>query len=226
MRPKKDVKGFYSDLVLQVFNTKSKDDLMALTDDDLGLIDQALEALSEKEQQVIRLRYGLETGMPLTYEKIGEHLGVTKQRVKQLEMRSRNRLRKHGKLGRHVFFGTDLRENIMILRNEIKVLQERITACEINNRQEVKDWFFSILSQTQLSKAFPVLDKRVDEFEFSQRLRNGFRKLKVDTLYDVVIKTEQDFYNVRNLGRQCVSELKAFLSEHGLSFGMNLEKTA
>ena len=56
-----------------------------------------LKALNEKEQWVISRRYGLEDGRPCTLEEIGEALGVTRERVRQIEKRAMEKLRKNAK---------------------------------------------------------------------------------------------------------------------------------
>jgi RNA polymerase primary sigma factor len=52
----------------------------------------ALAALTEREKQVILLRYGLTGGEPMTLEQIGRTLELTRERVRQLELHALNRL--------------------------------------------------------------------------------------------------------------------------------------
>jgi RNA polymerase primary sigma factor len=52
----------------------------------------ALRALSEREQQVIVLRYGLSGSEPMTLEEIGRRLDLTRERVRQVELNALNRL--------------------------------------------------------------------------------------------------------------------------------------
>jgi RNA polymerase primary sigma factor len=52
----------------------------------------ALAALTEREMQVIVLRYGLGGGDPMTLEQIGKNLDLTRERVRQLELQALNRL--------------------------------------------------------------------------------------------------------------------------------------
>ena len=56
---------------------------------------ELLETLGDRERQVIRLRYGLEDEKPHTLEEIGEILGVTRERVRQIEARALEKLRKN-----------------------------------------------------------------------------------------------------------------------------------
>lgn len=60
-------------------------------------VQELLGSLTEREQQVIRLRYGLGEEKPQTLEEIGSILGVTRERVRQIEARAMEKLRKQAK---------------------------------------------------------------------------------------------------------------------------------
>jgi RNA polymerase primary sigma factor len=60
----------------------------------------ALGELPGRERQVLELRYGLHGESPRTYEEIGRSLGVTRERIRQLERRSLERLRSQDSLRR------------------------------------------------------------------------------------------------------------------------------
>jgi RNA polymerase primary sigma factor len=53
----------------------------------------ALDRLPHREAQILRLRYGLEDGRVYTLEEVGQEIGVTRERVRQLEAQALNRLR-------------------------------------------------------------------------------------------------------------------------------------
>jgi RNA polymerase primary sigma factor len=53
----------------------------------------ALDRLPAREAQILRLRYGLEDGRVYTLEEVGQTIGVTRERVRQLEAQALNRLR-------------------------------------------------------------------------------------------------------------------------------------
>jgi RNA polymerase primary sigma factor len=53
---------------------------------------QALSALPERERRVLVLRYGLDDADPKTLEEIGRRLGLTRERVRQIELESLRRL--------------------------------------------------------------------------------------------------------------------------------------
>ncbi|HEX6702768.1 MAG TPA: sigma-70 family RNA polymerase sigma factor [Gaiellaceae bacterium] len=53
---------------------------------------QALASLPERERKVLELRYGLDESEPKTLEEIGRRLGLTRERVRQIELDSLRRL--------------------------------------------------------------------------------------------------------------------------------------
>jgi RNA polymerase primary sigma factor len=57
-------------------------------------LEQALHRLPEREAHILRLRYGLLDGESHTLEQVGRQIGVTRERVRQLEAQALNRLRR------------------------------------------------------------------------------------------------------------------------------------
>ena len=56
-------------------------------------IDEVLGTLSPREARVLRLRFGLDTGIPYTLEEVGEKFGLTRERIRQIEGKALRRLR-------------------------------------------------------------------------------------------------------------------------------------
>ncbi len=56
-------------------------------------IQRALDALPERERQVIELRYGLRGHEPLTLEEVGRVFGITRERVRQIENNTLKKLK-------------------------------------------------------------------------------------------------------------------------------------
>ena len=57
------------------------------------ILEQALDMLSDREKKIILLRYGLLGKAPLTLEEIGKILGITRERVRQIQNKAVARLR-------------------------------------------------------------------------------------------------------------------------------------
>jgi RNA polymerase primary sigma factor len=56
-------------------------------------VNQALAELSEREQRVVRLRFGLDDGHMRTLEEVGREFGVTRERIRQIESKTLAKLR-------------------------------------------------------------------------------------------------------------------------------------
>ena len=59
----------------------------------LDRVDEVLNSLSEREEQVIRLRFGIDDGYAHTLDQIGRTFGVSRERIRQIEERALNKLR-------------------------------------------------------------------------------------------------------------------------------------
>jgi RNA polymerase primary sigma factor len=56
-------------------------------------LNEALEELNDREQAVVRLRFGLEDGQIRTLEEVGKAFGVTRERIRQIESKTLAKLR-------------------------------------------------------------------------------------------------------------------------------------
>ena len=54
-----------------------------------------LAALTEREQKILKLRFGLEDGKSHTLEEVGQEFSVTRERIRQIEAKALAKLRKH-----------------------------------------------------------------------------------------------------------------------------------
>jgi len=67
------------------FRTAKPDEAIAKSDDFQTIV-RLLEAIDERDARVLRLRFGLEGQEPLTLKQIGEEVGLTRERVRQIEV--------------------------------------------------------------------------------------------------------------------------------------------
>ena len=56
-------------------------------------VNEALDELSEREQEIVRMRFGLDDGQARTLEEVGKEFGVTRERVRQIEAKTLAKLR-------------------------------------------------------------------------------------------------------------------------------------
>jgi RNA polymerase primary sigma factor len=57
-------------------------------------LDRMLRALGQREEQVLRIRFGFHDGVARTLAQTGEHFGITRERVRQIESRALEKLRR------------------------------------------------------------------------------------------------------------------------------------
>ena len=56
-------------------------------------LDEVLTTLTDREQKVLRLRFGLDDGRARTLEEVGQRFGVTRERIRQIEAKTLRKLR-------------------------------------------------------------------------------------------------------------------------------------
>ena len=89
--PVGDGESLYSDLIEDVHSDQPDESTAKrLRSAELAL---ALQHLNPRMQRVLSLRFGLEDGKPQTLEQVGAGLGITRERVRQLEARALRELR-------------------------------------------------------------------------------------------------------------------------------------
>jgi RNA polymerase primary sigma factor len=79
-----DEDGFAIGEVLTDDRARPVDDML-IESDDLDRVFCRINELDEREANVIRMRFGLEPHEPMTLREVGENLGLTRERVRQLE---------------------------------------------------------------------------------------------------------------------------------------------
>ncbi len=68
-----------------------------------------------------------------------------------------------------------------------------------------------------------ILMRSVEDLELSVRSANCLKNAGINTIGELVQKTEADMLKTKNFGRKSLSEIKDILNEYGLVFGMKLD---
>jgi DNA-directed RNA polymerase subunit alpha len=68
-----------------------------------------------------------------------------------------------------------------------------------------------------------VLNRSVEELELSVRSYNCLKNANIQTIADLVQKTETEMLRTKNFGRKSLNEIKEILGGLGLSFGMKID---
>jgi DNA-directed RNA polymerase subunit alpha len=88
----------------------------------------------------------------------------------------------------------------------------------INFEEEVEEEEVAVDESHDKLKA--ILAKSIDELEFSVRAYNTLKSLELNTLEDVVHKTEDELKKSKHFSEQVMAEIKKKLEEHHLSLGI------
>ncbi len=73
-------------------------------------------------------------------------------------------------------------------------------------------------------KIHQILNKSIDFLEPSKRTANCLKEAGIETIAQLVSKTEEEILQVKNFGEKSLEEIKEKLEQFGLTFGMDISK--
>jgi len=68
-----------------------------------------------------------------------------------------------------------------------------------------------------VASASPDLDLPIEDLDLSERPRNCLKRAQINSIGELLTKTEEDLFNITNFGQKSLDEVKAKLDERGLS---------
>jgi RNA polymerase primary sigma factor len=68
-------------------------DIIVRDNDELRRLGELLDTIDDREAKILKLRYGLDGEDPMTLKEIGERIGLTRERVRQIEHETLRKLR-------------------------------------------------------------------------------------------------------------------------------------
>ena len=83
--------------------------------------------------------------------------------------------------------------------------------------------FYDKEQEKKADRQSQVLKIPVSDFELSVRSRNCLQKMNIETLGDLILKTEQELLSYKNFGETSLKEIKDMLGQKGLRLGQALE---
>jgi DNA-directed RNA polymerase subunit alpha len=86
-----------------------------------------------------------------------------------------------------------------------------------------KTMFYDEEKEKKKTRKSQILETPMSDFELSVRSRNCLKKMKIDTLGDLLNITETELLSYKNFGETSLKEIKAILEPKGLYLGMALE---
>jgi DNA-directed RNA polymerase subunit alpha len=86
-----------------------------------------------------------------------------------------------------------------------------------------KTMFYDEEKEKKKTRKSQILETPMSDFELSVRSRNCLKKMKIETLGDLLNITETELLSYKNFGETSLREIKAILEPKGLYLGMALE---
>jgi DNA-directed RNA polymerase subunit alpha len=87
-----------------------------------------------------------------------------------------------------------------------------------------KTMFYDEEKEKTKTRKTQILETPITDFELSVRSRNCLKKMKIDTLGDLLNITEVELLSYKNFGETSLKEIKSILEPRGLHLGMALEE--
>ncbi len=87
-----------------------------------------------------------------------------------------------------------------------------------------KTMFYDEEKEKKKTRKSQILETPISDFELSVRSRNCLKKMKIETLGDLLNISEAELLSYKNFGETSLREIKTILEPKGLSLGMALEE--
>lgn len=162
-------------------------------------VEHALGQLDEKYQPTVRLRFGLDDGVRRTLEDVGEHFGVTRERVRQIESKALAQLR-------HPHRSTELRRfqavpqhsigRLLGITYKVDIPQIPVTIAELG----LSDEAMTDLDENCYGFRTACDNQQEDEDRDEQRIADDFVKL-LSASFDSRLKDDTKTELVDKIGR-------------------------
>lgn len=158
---------------------KAHEGAPVVSDKDFEAVMMALNSLTEKEKTILVLRFGLDYGTPRTLEEVGKMLGVTRERIRQLEAKALRKMRSPSSLCKlPALFGF------------------------IPPMTPVEDGYLV----DEYGRMDP--HSKIEDLGLTVRAHNCLKRFAhIDTIDDILDYPKEDWPKVRNLGRKALEEV-------------------
>ncbi len=107
------------------------------------------------------------------------------------------------------------------LAHAAKIMKDHIqTFINFDDRDEEQEGK-SVEKRTRLLQ---LLSKNVSDLELSVRASNCLQNAGIETLYDLISRSDEEMLKTKNLGRKSLNEIKELLEQLNLSLGMSIDE--
>ncbi|MBU1112216.1 MAG: hypothetical protein KJ896_05560, partial [Nanoarchaeota archaeon] len=175
---------------------KVRDGGLAWTELKKSIVHDVLDTLTERERDVIGIRFGLYSNEPKTFEQAGHDFSVTRERVRQIEAKALRKLQhpmRSKKLKGLIGLATD--RDVMAYKTGLEEQERR--------EQEYLREGYNMKGEPN-----PFLEKPIDELEVSIRTKNCLDRLGVKTVEELVEYSQVDLLRSGHFGNKSLREVR------------------
>lgn len=163
--------------------------------------------ITPREFAILELRYN----RFLSLEQIGKKIGVTRERIRQIEKKALHKLQHY----REKIIFNDYFKAEQELKEKHQALINELTQ-EINSLGEIKLWLEMMPKGLYDYFHKPICKQNIEVLNLSVRGYNCLKRANINTIEDLLKKSEEDLQKIRNMGSHTLYEIKSKLKELGL----------
>ncbi|WP_026491438.1 sigma-70 family RNA polymerase sigma factor [Butyrivibrio sp. XPD2002] len=171
---------------------------------------EVLGSLKEREEKIIRLRFGIEDGKKHTLEEIGKGFGLSRERIRQLEKKGLRKLHHFTRIGRikpYVDPELEIEDILRQFADKSIIIRRPKTAAE--RLKESPDSQY-VNEDGSISDDLPV-----EKLGLSDRPYNCLKRAGINTLGEICALSEEEIYKLQYFGTGSMRELVFVLGECG-----------
>lgn len=168
---------------------------------------------------------------------IAETYGLTQTRILQIIAHAYRKMNNISKVTSTIKANEELKETLLAQEMELKMLRRKNEDLidqlgirhEMEEAKEREKRIAYLMKHDDTARLLntPFIDEsngHSNTFELSVRVLNGLRYMDIEKVSDLVQMKKGDLLMCRNFGKKSIRELDDFLEDHGLEFGMDLNK--
>ena len=182
-------------------------------------LEATLATLSEREQKVLDLRFREK----LTLQACVPIIGVTRERIRQIEAKALRKLRHPIRANRLLSISMAKHRAIVkekdALYEDLAIKYENLKSVYESISNQVVD----LEVMTEFAEKARLLEQPIEELELSVRSYNCLKRKGKDKIKDITDMTLEELSQVRNLGRKSMEEVLKTLESYGLKLRQEVE---
>lgn len=180
---------------------------------------ESLGLLTEREASIMEI---VITG---GLDKAAKEMELSRERIRQIYIKAIRKSRDLTNIKERLDEIDKVNEDNQILKAEVAALEKELMEYHqmkhLNDQIDDEEKRKIFVEKDSLCR---LLNEKMVDQDFSARTTNCLYYAGVETVGDIVRRTKADLFKIRNFGRRSLDEIDFFVTAHGLSFGMDVDR--